>query len=35
MNCPECLENYSQDNRIPIILIYCGHTFCEVFKKIK
>lgn len=30
MNCPECEEIYSADTRPPIILIYCGHTYCEV-----
>jgi hypothetical protein len=27
-NCVLCKENYNFDNRIPRILIHCGHTFC-------
>jgi len=32
MNCSECQESFCRDVHIPIILIKCGHTFCEVIK---
>lgn len=29
MNCPKCLNKYSNQSNIPRILNKCGHTFCE------
>lgn len=31
MNCPSCLQNYSNTDlqRMPRVLLLCGHTFCH------
>jgi hypothetical protein len=29
MKCKICLEDYNLINKIPIILVQCGHTFCH------